>query len=147
MQFEMIGLQMCIYNLLKPAFAGTSHNLSGAEVRSNLDSAECQAFQKHFAVLSDGISDPGWLAIQLYSREVISRDTRREAELETIPARTRTRKLLSAVGDQIIASPEPKFRDFLDILHSEPSLDYLVRMLEETYSKLKLFVSQVLYYK
>ena len=95
----------------------------------------CQTFQKHFAVLCEGISDPGLLATQLYSRDMISRDMRQEAELETIPARTRTRKLLSTVEDQIITSPEPKFRDLLYVLHSEPSLDHLARKLEEAYSK------------
>ena len=117
------------------------HNLSGTKVKSKLGPPECQAFQKHFAVLSDGISDPGWLAAQLYSRDMISRDMRREAELETTPAPTRTRKLLSAVEDQILTSPKSKFRDFLYILHSEPSLEHLARKLEEAYSKLEFSVS------
>ena len=111
------------------------HNLSSAKVKSKLDSPEYQAFRKHFAVLNDGITDPSWLAAQLYSRDIISRNVRREAEHETTPAPTRTRKLLSAVEDQILTSPEPKFRLFLYILHSEPSLDHLARKLEETYSK------------
>ena len=104
----------------------------------------CQTFQKHFAVLCEGISDPGLLATQLYSRDMISRDMRREAELETIPAPTRTRKLLSAVEDQIITSPEPKFSDLLNILHSEPSLEHLAKMLEEACSKLSFCVNSVL---
>ena len=111
------------------------HNLSDVQVKSMLDSPEYQAFQKHFAVLSDGISDPGWLATQLYSRDMISRDMRQEAQLETLPAPIRTRKLLSAVEDQILTSPEPKFSDFLYILHSEPSLEHLARKLEEACSK------------
>ena len=101
------------------------HNLPGVKVKST--SPEYQAFQKHFAVLSDGISDPGWLATQLYSRDMISRDMRHKAELETLPAPTRTRKLLSAVEDQIITSPTSKFRDFLYILHSDPSLEHLAK--------------------
>ena len=72
--------------------------------------------------MSDGISDPGWLATQLYSRNMISRDMRQEAELETTPGLRQTRKLLSAVEDQILTSPEPKFGDFLYILHNEPAL-------------------------
>ena len=111
------------------------HNLSGAKVKSKLDSPECQAFQKHFAVLSDGISDPGWLAVPLYSRDMISKNMRQEAELEIIAAPTRIRKLLSAVEDQILTSPKPKFADLLYILHSEPSLEHLATKLEETYSK------------
>ena len=116
----------------KQGFTETSHNLLGAQVKSKLDSAECQAFQKCFAVLSDGISDPGWLASELYSRDMISRDERQEAQLETLPAPTRTRKLLSAIEDQIKASPASKFRGFLDILHSQPSLEHLARNLEDS---------------
>ena len=81
---------MIVYNCVstKPGFAGTSHTLSGAKVKSKLDSAECEAFQKQFAVLSDGISDPGWLAIQLYSRKMITRGMRQAAQLERTPAPT-----------------------------------------------------------
>ena len=96
-------------------------------MQSKLDSPECQTFQKHLAVLSDGISDPGWFATQLYPRDMIFGDMRQEAELETLPAPKRTRELLSAVEDQILTSSEPKFRDFLYILHSEPSLDHLAK--------------------
>ena len=106
-------------------------------MKSKLDSAECQAFQKSFAVLSDGISDPVWLASELYSRDMISRDVRQEAQLETLPASTRTRKLLSAIEDQIKTGSASKFRGFLDILHSEPSLKHLARKLEEAYCKLQ----------
>ena len=100
---------------------------------SRLDSAEYQAFKKCFAVLNDGISDPGWLATQLYSKDMISRDKRRE--IETLPTPTQTLKLLSAVEDQIITDPTSKFKDFLDILQTEPSLEHLARKLKEAYSK------------
>ena len=122
--------------LLQPGLAETvQHSLPGAEVKSKLDSAECQAFQKCFAVLGEGISDPGWLASLLYSIEMISRHARQEAQLETLSAPTRTRKLLSAVEDQILTNPTSKFRDFLDVLNREPSLEHLARKLEEAYSE------------
>ena len=70
----------------------------------------------------------------------ISRDARQEAELETLSALTQTRKLLSAVEDQILTNPTSKFRDFLDVLNSEPSLEHLARKLEEAYSELKYFL-------
>ena len=72
---------------------------------------------------------------------MISRDIRQEAELQMLSASTRIRRLLSAVENQIISSPAIKFRDFLDILHNEPSLGHLATKLEETYSKLKFSVS------
>ena len=61
---------------------------------------------------------------------MISRDMRQAAELETLSAPTRTRKLLSAVEHQIISGPTSKFGDFVGILHSEPSLEHLARKLE-----------------
>ena len=69
---------------------------------------------------------------------MISRDARQEAQLETLPAPTRTRELLSAVEEQIITSPASKFGDLLDVLYSEPSLEHLARTLEESYSELAL---------
>ena len=125
----------------------TSHSLPGDQVKSKLYSPECQVFQKCFAVLSDGISDPGWLASELYSRDMISRDMRQAAQLETLPALTRTRNLLSAVEGQLVTSPTSKFRDFLDILHREPSLDHLARKLEEAYSKFAICVAVILQVK
>ena len=111
------------------------HNPGGARVHPKLSSPEYQTFQSCFGVLCNGISDPGWLASELYSRDMISQDIRQEAELQILSASMQTRKLLSAVKDQIIASPKPKFRDLLYILHSEPSLEYLAAKLEENYSK------------
>ena len=130
---------------LQPALGGTTqlvqHNFPGAKMKSKLDSSECQAFQKCFAVLNNGISDPGWLASELYSRGMISSNVRQEAQLETLAAPTRTHKLLSAVEHQIKTNPTSKFRDFLYILHRDPSLEHLARMLEEACSKLEFSVS------
>ena len=120
---------------MKETTQSVQHNLPGAKIKSKLDSAEYQTFQACFAVLCNGISDPGWLASELYSRDMISRDVRQEAELQTLSASMRTRRLLSAVENQIITSPAIKFRNFLDILHNEPSLEHLATKLEETYSK------------
>ena len=52
----------------------------------------------------------------------------------------RNQSLLSAVEQQIITCPTSKFKDFLDILHSEPSLQHLAMKLEEAYGK---FVSKM----
>ena len=120
---------------LEESSQSVQHNPPSAEVKSKLDSAEYQAFRTCSAVLCNGISDPGWFAIQLYSRDMISQDVRQEAELQTLSSSKRTRKILSAVEDQIITSPTSKFKHFLGILHSEPSLEHLARKLEEACSK------------
>ena len=110
-------------------------------VTSKRNSAECRAFCKCFAVLADGMTDPGWLAIQLFSKELIGPDVRTEAQKPTIPERVKIVNILSAVEDQIIASPVTKFGEFLDVLQNEPSLQHLATRLENTHHKLSTTVS------
>ena len=105
------------------------------------DSAERRAFQKCFAALADGVTDPGRLAIQLYSRELIGPGLRTEAQKQAIEERVKIEKLLSAVEDQIVASPTTKFREFLDVLQNEPSLQHLATRLENTHRELAACVS------
>ena len=104
---------------------------------SKRDSAEYRAFRKCFSALVGGITDPGWLAIQLYSKELIGPDVRREAQKPAIAERVKIEMLLSAVEDQIVASPATKFREFLDVLQNEPSLQHLATSLENTHHELE----------
>ena len=104
--------------------------------RSKRDSAECRAFRKCFSVLVDGITDPERLAVQLYSREMIGPDIRKEAQKQAIAERVKIEMLLSAVEDQIVASPTTKFKEFIGVLHNEPSLQHLSKRLENTHHEL-----------
>lgn len=108
--------------------------------KSKRESAECHAFQKCFADLAcaatSGILNPGWLAVQLYSRELIGSDLRTEAQNQVVDERVKVEKLLSAVEYQIMASPATRFREFLDILQNEPSLQDLAMKLKNTYQEL-----------
>ena len=112
-------------------------NGEGRQVRSKVTKSrlqsECQAFRKCLSVLADGIVDPGRLAIQLYSEVLIGPDLRTEAQKSAIEERVKIEKLLSAVEAQIAASPATKFRDFLDVLKNEPSLQHLATRLENTH--------------
>ena len=105
-------------------------------VKSKRESVECRTFRKCFSVLVDGITDPGRLAVQLYSRELIGPDVRTEAQKPAIAERVKKVNLLSTVEDQIVASPTTKFREFLDVLQNEPSLQQLAERLESTYREL-----------
>ena len=105
-------------------------------VKSKEESVECRTFRRCFSVLADGITDPGWLAVQLYSRELIGRDIRTEAQKPAVEERAKSVKLLSAVEDQIVTSPATKFREFLDVLQNEPSLQHLATRLENTHHEL-----------
>ena len=103
---------------------------------SKRDSAEYRAFRKCFSVLADGITDPGRLAVQLFSKELIGRHLRKETQKQAIEKRDKIVMLLSAVEDQIEANPATKFREFLDVLHNEPSLQHLATRLEDTHREL-----------
>ena len=113
-----------------------SESSDNGKVKSKRDSAECRAFRKCFSVLADGITDPGWLAVQLYSSELIGPDIRKEAQKQAIGERVKIEMLLSAVEDQIMASPASKFREFLVLLQNEPSLQHLVAKLKTTHHEL-----------
>ena len=108
-------------------------------VKSKSESMECRAFRKCFADLSgaSGIMDPSWLADQLYSRELIGPDLRRAAHNQAVEGQVKTDRLLSAVENQIMACPATTFDDFLDVLHSEPSLHSLAIKLENTLHELE----------
>ena len=105
---------------------------SPSRAKSKRDSAECRTFRKCFSVLADGITDSGRLAVQLYSRELIGPDIRTEAQKPAVAERVKIERLLSAVEDQIVASPATMFREFLDVLQNEPSLQDLATRLENT---------------
>ena len=107
---------------------------------SKRESAECRAFRRCFGDLAgaatSGILNPGWLAIQLYSRKLIGADLRTEAQKQAVEERVKIEKLLSAVEDQIVASPATRFREFLEILQNEPSLRDLATKLKNAHREL-----------
>ena len=117
----------------EPTLPRSTSRSDSERVRSKRDSAEYRAFCKCFSVLADGVTDPGWLAVQLYSRELIGPDIRTEAQKQAIAERVKIVNILSAVEDQIVASPGTKFRKFLEVLQNEPSLRHLATRLENTY--------------
>ena len=119
-----------------PSRAVRGESPDSERVKSKRDSAEFRAFRKCFSVVADGITDPGRLAFQLYSKELIGRDIRTEVQKQAIAEREKVGMLLSAVEDQIVASPATTFREFLDVLQNEPSLQHLATRLENTYREL-----------
>ena len=100
--------------------------------KSNRESAESRSFRKCYSLLADGISDAGWLAIQLYSKDLIGLGLRTEAQKPTIKERVKIEELLSAVENHITSNPTTNFRVFVDVLRNEPSLQHLAMKLEST---------------
>ena len=105
-------------------------------VESKRESPEYRAYQRCFSVLADGITDPGRLAVQLFSRDLIGPDLRKEAQKQAIEEGAKIERLLAAVEDQIVTCPAARFREFLDVLQNEPSLQHLAARLESTYHEL-----------
>ena len=95
--------------------------------------SECRAFQECFAVLAEGISDLEWLAAELYSKELIARDLYKKVTKQ----QATVGRVLSAVEDQIVASPATKFKAFRGILQKEPSLCGLAATLESSHRELR----------
>ena len=100
------------------------------EAKWKRDSAERRAFRKCFSDLADGITDPGRLAVQLYSKKLVGPDIRTETQKQAVPERTKIVMLLSAVEDQIMGNPATKFRKPLKVLQNEPSLQHLAKKAE-----------------
>ena len=119
-----------------PSRAVRGESPDSERVKSKRESAECRAFRKCFSVVADGITDPGRLAFQLYSMELIGPDIRTEVQKQAIAEREKVGMLLSAVEDQIVAGPATTFREFLEVLQNEPSLQHLATRLENTYHEL-----------
>ena len=114
----------------------TAERNSEIAVKSKKESAECRAFRKCFAVLVDGVTDPGLLAVQLYSRELIGPDLLKETQKQAVEERVKTVNILLAVESKIVTSPATKFKEFLDVLQNEPSLQRLATLLEDTQREL-----------
>ena len=78
-----------------PHLISTTAERNSEIVKSKRESAECRAFRKCFAVLVDGVTDPGLLAVQLYSRELIGPDLLKEVQKQAVEERVKTVNLTS----------------------------------------------------
>ena len=109
-------------------------------VESRGESAEYRAIRECFADLTgaaiSGILNTGWLAVKLYSKNLIGDELLTEAQKQVVEERVKAVNLLSAVRDQIATSPATKFKEFLDVLRNEPSLERLATRLENTQHEL-----------
>lgn len=88
---------------------------------------EVRVLRVNFAKLCKGIQDPLPLAIQLYSKGIIT-----DALLKHVQSANGTEKsltLLTAVRDQVEIEPG-KFSSFLSLLREEPQLSSLAHSME-----------------
>ena len=109
-------------------------------MESKGESAEYRAIRECHSLVPQpvGFLNPGWLAVQLYSKKLIENELLTEAQKQAVEERVKAVKLLSAVRDEIATSPTTKFREFRDVLQNEPSLQHLAARLENTQCELSV---------
>ena len=96
------------------------------------DNIECRTFKTCFQKLVYGISNPSFLAVSLYSKDIISAVVRDEVISIILPPADRTLKLLTAVECQINVDRNV-FHSFLKALREDRSLIYLADSIVEAH--------------
>ena len=97
------------------------------------ESPEYFIFQKHYAILCGAIQDPLLLAVQLYSRGVITRAVKEHTSAFGLSTLEKSNALLIAVEKKIRLNPKT-FHEFLSGLKEDPSMQLLVERMESKYS-------------
>ena len=89
------------------------------------------SFLKHLKELESAVTDPGGLAVELYSNGLIDRVTRQRASLVSVTQLERSRELLQKLEDKI-ESEEAAFEKFLSILVRDPTFEDVCTKLRAT---------------
>ena len=89
------------------------------------------SFLKHLKELESAVTDPGGLAVELYSNSLIDRVTRQRASLASVTQLERSRELLQKWEDKI-ETKEAAFEKFLSILVRDPTFEDVCTKLRAT---------------
>ncbi|CAI8029659.1 hypothetical protein GBAR_LOCUS16830 [Geodia barretti] len=94
------------------------------------------SFLKHLKELESAVTDPGGLAVELYSNGLIDRVTRQRASLVSVTQLERSRELLQKLEDKI-ESEESVFDLLISILVKHPTMEDICTKLKTTRDELK----------
>ena len=97
------------------------------------------SFLKHLKELESAVTDPGGLAVELYSNGLIDRVAKERASLMALAPIERSRELLQKLEDKI-KSREALFEKFLSILVRDPTFEDICTKLRATRGNLLLLV-------
>ena len=106
------------------------------------------SFRKHLNELESAVTDPGGLAVELYSYGLIDRVARERASLATVAPLERSRELLQKLENRI-ESEEAAFDKFLSILARDPTMEDMCTKLRAGNGKLCAylhFVAELIHY-
>ena len=98
-------------------------------------SAESKAFREISGDLIEFIEDPHILAWKLYSKNLIEKDVREKATLNTVPRFEQCMAIVEALERQIGLEPK-RLCDFLEVLRSDDSNLPLYERLNAVYGEL-----------
>ena len=99
------------------------------------------SFLKHLKELESAVTDPGGLAVELYSNGLIDKVAKERASLISLAPVERSRELLQKLEDKI-ESQEAAFEKFLSILVRDPTFEDICTKLRATRGNLLLVVCQ-----
>ena len=89
------------------------------------------SFLKHLKELESAVTDPGGLAVELYSNGLIDKVAKERASLISLAPVERSRELLQKLEDRI-ESQEAVFEKFLSILVRDPTFEDVCTKLRTT---------------
>ena len=96
-----------------------------------------RAFFTNLDALRTAITDPGYLATQLYSAGLINQLAHQRAGLATLAPLERSNELLTAL-DGRLATDEGAFDKFLLLLSSDPVMEDMYRKLRDSKGERKI---------
>ena len=98
-----------------------------------------RVFQKYCAKLASAIRDPVWLASELYSKALISQETRDDVlTTQGTSLRQKVTLLLSCVDNKLTAERKPKhLLRFCDVLEKQRTLKSWARRMRAEYNRMK----------
>ena len=92
------------------------------------------SFRRHLSELELAVTDPGRLAVELYSIGLIDRVARQRASLGSVVSVERSRELLLSLESKI-EQDEGNFDKFLSILDRNPTMEDICEKLRATRGK------------
>ena len=101
---------------------------------ATMASAESQAIQKYFATLVTAINSPLAVAVEAYSRELISSDVRDKMVVLGMTEKDKTAILMSAIEHSINTRPH-LFHEFVRVLKTQPYLEQVAEELQMEFRK------------
>ena len=97
------------------------------------------SFRGHLSELESAVTDPGRLAVELYSIGLVDRVARQRASLGSVVSVERSRELLLSLESKI-EQDEGNFDKFLSILDRNPTMEDICEKMRVTRGTLAIII-------